>query len=449
MATDMKEQLLTKNLFHLMFQLSIPAVLGMLVIGLYPLMDGIFAGQIIGQTAMTACAVALPLTFFNSGVSTLLGVGSASILSRAIGKNDEDTIRSIMGNMLYWVILFSLIITISGIFFAPYFLDLVGADGDIKVFGIRYLRILFLGSLFVNFAQAANMLMRGEGLMKRAMSIMALGAIINIVLDPIFMIAMGDHAIEGAALATIMAQFIQAGVTFHYFKYRSKYVKITTIKKEKNLSKEMFSIGISAMIMQLLFIIQQSLLYKQAFHYGGESFGIIMAATMRIYAFSFIPLWGMSQGLQPVIGTNFGAKKYHRVAEGMKVFCIGALVLSAVFWIPIQIFPEMILGAFHIEPEMMAKGVFYFRMFFSVYILYGIMMMTITYFQAIGDGRKAGRIVMLRQLFLFVPTILFLPMIFGPLAVWWAEPLVDFLVIVGAIIMCLKSLRQLSMENRY
>ena len=124
MKQNMKEQLLTKTPLSLMFQLSIPAVIGMIVIGLYPLMDGIFAGKIIGQTAMTACGVAMPLTFFNSGVSTLFGVGSASVLSRAIWKGDQKTVDKNMGNLIFWVILFSVIITVGRILLAPHFLDM-------------------------------------------------------------------------------------------------------------------------------------------------------------------------------------------------------------------------------------------------------------------------------------------------------------------------------------
>ena len=237
MKEDMKEQLLTKRPIDLLFQLSIPAVIGMIVIGLYPLMDGIFAGKIIGQTAMTACGVAMPLTFFNSGVSTLLGVGSASVLSRAIGKGDQKTVDKIMGNLIFWVILFSAIITVGGILLAPHFLDMVGATGEIKAYGIRYLRVIFIGSLFVNFTQSANMVMRGEGLMKKAMMIMGLGALLNIILDPILMTVMGEYAIEGAAIATITAQFVQAVVTLHYFLKKSKVVKIHKIKSDEEIKK--------------------------------------------------------------------------------------------------------------------------------------------------------------------------------------------------------------------
>ena len=448
MEQNIKTQLLTKKPIELLFQLSIPAVIGMTVIGLYPLMDGVFAGNIIGQTAMTACGVATTLTIFNNGVATLVGIGSASVLSRALGKGDQETVDKIMGNLIYWVICFSAIITIGGILFAPHFLSMVGATGEIKSYGIRYLKIIFLGSIFVNFTQSANMVMRGEGLMKKAMMIMGFGALLNIILDPILMIIMGDYAIEGAAIVT--AQFVQAIVTLHYFLKKSKTVKIQRIKSNAVIKKEMFGIGSSAMMMNLLFMIQQTMLYKMAFQYGGDPNGILMSAAMRIYGFSFIPLWGMSQGLQPVVGTNFGAKLFNRVRETVKVFSIGGLILAAIFWIPAILFSKQILYWFGVEADIIAQGVSNFRLFYSVFVLYGVMVMSITFFQSIGNGKKAGIIVMFRQLFLFIPAIILLPMAFGIKAVWFAQPLVDLIMIIIGVAMMineLKTMRQTKEEK--
>ena len=445
MEQNIKTQLLTKKPIELLFQLSIPAVIGMTVIGLYPLMDGVFAGNIIGQTAMTACGVATTLTIFNNGVATLVGIGSASVLSRALGKGDQETVDKIMGNLIYWVICFSAIITIGGILFAPHFLSMVGATGEIKSYGI-----IFLGSIFVNFTQSANMVMRGEGLMKKAMMIMGFGALLNIILDPILMIIMGDYAIEGAAIATITAQFVQAIVTLHYFLKKSKTVKIQRIKSNAVIKKEMFGIGSSAMMMNLLFMIQQTMLYKMAFQYGGDPNGILMSAAMRIYGFSFIPLWGMSQGLQPVVGTNFGAKLFNRVRETVKVFSIGGLILAAIFWIPAILFSKQILYWFGVEADIIAQGVSNFRLFYSVFVLYGVMVMSITFFQSIGNGKKAGIIVMFRQLFLFIPAIILLPMAFGIKAVWFAQPLVDLIMIIIGVAMMineLKTMRQTKEEK--
>ena len=446
MKQDMKTQLLTKSPKELLFKLAIPGIIGMLVIGLYPFMDGIFAGRLIGDYAMSAISVSMSLTIINGGISALIGVGSASIVSRAIGKGDKETIDKIFGNFCYWVILFSAIITIVGLIFAPHFLDMVGAKGNIKELGVRYLRVVFFGSLFVNFAQAGNMTMRGEGALKQSMMIMGTGAILNIMLDPILMKLMGEYAIEGAAIATVLSQIVQALLTFHYFSNKSSFVKIHKVKKYKVIYREMFSIGSSAMMMQILFAVQQTFLFKQTFVYGGDNWGILMSATMRLYMFSFIPLWGMSQGLQPVIGANFGAKQYGRVQDTMKIFMYGATILAAASWIPSMFCSDTLLSLFSVRHEIIEAGVKNFKMFYSTFILYGIMIMTLTFFQSIGDGKKAGIIVLLRQLVLFIPAILLLPQLFGVSAVWWAEPIVDFTMIIAGLFLMLNVMRKMEKE---
>ena len=424
------KELLTEQPLQILIKLSLPAILGMIVIGLYPLMDGIFAGQILGEKAMTAVGIATPFTYINTGIATLIGVGSASLLSRAIGEGNQRTIDKVMGNLCFWVLLLSTIVTILGYLFSEQLLMMFGAKGELLDLSTRYLRIIFLGSIFVNFAQAANMVMRGEGLMKRAMLIMSLGAVINIVLDPVLMIMFREHGVEGAAIATITAQFIQAVFTLWFFKKKSETVKIGLMRKEKEITGEMFSVGVSAMLMQVLTIIQQSFLYSQAFRYGGETSAAIMAVSLRIQAFSFIPLWGMSQGLQPAIGANFGAKQYNRVKKIFNVFTISSIVLAACFWIPAEGFAKQILNLFGLSDETLFLAVPNFRIMYSIFIVYGVMIMIMTFFQAIGDGKTAGVLVMLRQVILFIPTMIFLPYIFGEQSIWYVIPIVDGIVVL-------------------
>ena len=424
------KELLTEQPLQILIKLSLPAILGMIVIGVYPLMDGIFAGQILGEKAMTAVGIATPFTYINTGIATLIGVGSTSLLSRAIGEGNQRTIDKVMGNLCFWVLLLSTIVTILGYLFCGQLLMIFGAKGELLDLSTRYLRIIFLGSIFVNFAQAANMVMRGEGLMKRAMLIMSLGAGINIVLDPVLMIMFREHGVEGAAIATITAQFIQAVFTLWYFKKKSETVKIGLIRKEKEIIGEMFSVGVSAMLMQVLTIIQQSFLYSQAFRYGGETSAAIMAVSLRIQAFSFIPLWGMSQGLQPAIGANFGAKQYNRVKKIFNVFTISSIVLAACFWIPAERFAKQILNLFGLSDETLFLAVPNFRIMYSIFIVYGVMIMIMTFFQAIGDGKTAGVLVMLRQVILFIPTMIFLPYIFGAQSIWYVIPIVDGIVVL-------------------
>ncbi|MCR4874613.1 MAG: MATE family efflux transporter, partial [Clostridia bacterium] len=171
-----EERLLNGNVVKTMFSLSIPAIIGMVVIGLYNFMDAVFVGRMVSSVAMTAVKVAYPFTLLNSGISTLIGTGSASVLSRAIGKKDQETVDKIMGNLVSLVLILSVIVTAVGLIFTEQLLVLSGAKGEILSEATRYLRIVFIGSIFVNFAQASNMVMRGEGKLKTAMLIMGSGA---------------------------------------------------------------------------------------------------------------------------------------------------------------------------------------------------------------------------------------------------------------------------------
>ena len=272
-AIDTRTKLLTKNPFSLMLELSIPAILGMVVVGLYNMMDSIFIGQMVGAAQMGAVSVSYPFTLINAGSAAMLGVGSASVLSRAIGKKDEGTIKKIMGNLVAMVILLSVIYTIIGMVFTRQLLSLAGASDNILNYAEKYLRIVFAGSLFVNFFQSANMVIRGEGQLKKAMSIIASGAILNIILDPIFITILKPYGmgIEAAAFATILSQFVQAVITLWYFRKKSPNVKIGRIRIDGELLPQVLSVGVSALLMQILTLVQQTVIYRVAANYGGET----------------------------------------------------------------------------------------------------------------------------------------------------------------------------------
>ena len=271
-AIDTRTKLLTKNPFSLMLELSIPAILGMVVVGLYNMMDSIFIGQMVGAAQMGAVSVSYPFTLINAGSAAMLGVGSASVLSRAIGKKDEGTIKKIMGNLVAMVILLSVIYTIIGMVFTRQLLSLAGESDNILNYAEKYLRIVFAGSLFVNLFQSANMVIRGEGQLKKAMSIIAIGAILNIILDPIFITILRPYGmgIEAAAFATILSQFVQAVITLWYFRKKSPNVKIGRIRIDGELLPQVLSVGVSALLMQILTLVQQTVIYRVAANYGGR-----------------------------------------------------------------------------------------------------------------------------------------------------------------------------------
>lgn len=438
--TDIRERLLTANPWKLMVALSLPAILGQFVVGLYAFVDTIFVGQLVGTAAMSAVSAASPFVLINNGIAVLIGIGSGSVVSRAIGKKDIKTVNKIMGNLAFLVLLFSAIAMALGIVFAPQLLRLAGAEGNILELGIAYLRIIFLGSIFVNFMQSANMVMRAEGRMGLAMGIMAGGAILNIILDPVFITLFPQRGPQAAAIATVISQFIQASVTLLYFLKKSPMVRFHGIRPAKDLIPEILSVGASAMFMQVMMLVQMTVVYHTAVKYGGAAQIALMGASQRVMQLAFVPIWGMSQGLQPAVGTNYGAKNYLRVKQLVNIFIVGATVLAVIFFAIIELFPRQILSAFITELGIVESGISLYRLMFSAFATYGLLIMTLTYLQALGRAKLAGLLVVCRQLALVIPMVLLLPILMrgNVLGVWLALPLNDVIILIIAVTMLLR-----------
>ena len=451
---DTRTMLLSDSPWKLLLKLSVPAIIGMVVVGLYNLMDAVFVGQMVGSNAMTAVSVSYPFTLVNTGIATLIGAGSASILSRAIGKKDQATVDKIMGNLIAWNLIFSIAITVIGMVFTKQILRLSGAEGEILDIATRYLRIIFVGSTFVNFAQSANMIMHGEGKLKRAMLISGGAAVLNIVLDPILITIMNTagKGAEGAAYATILSQFVQAALTLWYFLKKSQNVKIHAIRPEKELFSEIFGVGFSAMLMQVMLLVQQTVLYNVAAQNGGGEWQTILGATLRVQSFAFIPLWGLSQGYQPAVGTNFGAKQYDRVKYITEIFSIAATLLAAIFYLPVILAPKAMLSLFITEPEIVAQGANDFRVFFISYIVLGFWVVILTLMQSLGRASKASVLVLLRQIVIYIPAAFIMPHVagLGVHGVFCAPLITDAVVLIVVIwMMCreFKRMDQLKADN--
>ncbi|EPF31093.1 MATE efflux family protein [Treponema maltophilum ATCC 51939] len=432
--TDEREELTSGNMFKLMLKLGIPGIIGMLVISLYSFVDAIFVGRYVGDKALGAISIAYAFTLINNGIAVLVGIGSASVLSRAVGRKDQKTIDSVMGNVFVLTLLMSSVVTVLGYIFAPQLLHVVRAEGEMHELGVKYLRIVYLGSIFVNFGQAANMVMRGEGKMALAMAIMGSGAVLNIVLDALFIIVF-KQGIEGAAIATVISQAVFALATFFYFLCFSKNIKFKSFKLEKSLVGETFAVGMSAMFMQVLSLVQQTVMYSTLKKYGGEDQVILMGAFFRYMMLAFIPLWGLSQGFQPFAGTNFGAGLFERVKKGTFLFYGFGVVLAAVFWIVFLASPESVLSLFIKDnPALVAAGKTNATLAFLIFPLMPIMILNITLFQALGKAKPAGFLAISRQLVLFVPAVLILPHFLGVRGVWAAGLFVDGLLVIISII---------------
>lgn len=443
---DVRNKLLTENPWKLMISLSVPAILGQFIVGLYAFVDSIYVGQMVGTDAMSAVSAASPFVLVNNAIAVLVGIGSGSVLSRAVGKKDQETIDKIMGNLAFLVILLSSLVMLVGITFAPKLLSLSGASGEVLEMGASYLRTVYLGSIFVNFMQGANMVIRAEGRMGTAMGIMAAGAILNIILDPVFIVLLPSRGPQAVAIATVISQFIQAMATLVYFLKKSPVVRFHGIKPANELNPEIISVGASAMLMQIMMLVQMTVVYNTAVRFGGDNQIALMGAAQRVMQLAFVPIWGMSQGMQPAVGTNFGAKDYNRVKKLTNVFIIGSTCLASIFFLIIEIFPIQILSAFITDINIVETGLRNFRLMYCIFPTYGLLIMVVTYFQSLGKAKKAGLLVILRQLMLVVPLVLILPHLLGGnvLGVWLALPLNDIIILLVALVLIREEYKKLN-----
>lgn len=432
-----RDKILTDNLWKLMFTLSLPAVIAMSINGLNTFIDGLFVGQYVGQNALAAISLVLPLTMITNGFATLIGMGSASLLSIAIGNKDEEIQQKILGTATLLCIILSILLTILGWYFAYELLALMGGTGEIQELGVTYYRIILMGSFFRIYAIAINMLIRAEGKVAEAMLYAIVAALLNIILNVIFISYLG-MGVEGAAWSTVIAMAVFTLLDIWYFyivKKASFKISFTKFSLDKKLLKPIFSVGFSAMMLQLMFFVQQVIVFRSLTYYGKDWDITFMGACYRILLLILMPGYGLAQALQPVIGINYGAKNYKRVKNAFYIFLKSYIIFLTFIWVFVMMFPKLILG-WMIPDGSFTKTDFinYFLMMVCTPI-YPFFLITTTLFQGIGKGKNASIILIAREIILFIPIVLLLPIWFDISGVYSTYAPVNIIVAVACYLM--------------
>lgn len=422
----------------LLFQLALPAIIAQLVNVLYNIVDRIFIGRMPnGELAMAGVGVAFPIIMIVSAFSALVGMGGAPLAAIKMGEKDNDGAEKIMTNSFSTLVIIAIILTVSLLIFKENILWAFGASKDTIGYANDYIGIYLIGTLFVQIGLGLNPFINTQGFAKTGMITVLIGAIINIVLDPILIFGF-NMGVKGAALATISAQFVSAVWVLLFLVGKKSVLKIRKqyIIPSLKVIGPILLLGISPFIMQatesLVIISMNNNLAK----YGGDlAIGAmtIMSSVMQII---LLPMMGLTQGAQPIISFNYGADKLDRVRKTFKLLLVSCLVYTTLMWGAIMMFPQVFVSIFNSNPQLVEITVWSMRIYFAGILLFGAQIACQQTFLALGQAKISMILALLRKIILLIPLIFILPVFFENKlqGVLTAEPVADITAAIVTII---------------
>lgn len=423
---DRAEQMAVGTISSLLWKFSLPAITGLLVNAMYNIVDRIFVGRGVGDLALAGITVGFPLMIIFMACAMLIGVGSTSLISIRLGEQRKAEAEQIVGNALILLIIIGFSLTILGLIYLQPLLGFFGASTEVMPYAVDYMRIILLGNVLMAVGIGMNNFIRAEGNPKIAMYTMLIGAITNAILDYIF-IFIFHLGIKGAAYATVISYAITTTWVLYYFLFGDSILKIhlANLKLRLNVVKNIVIIGSPAFIMHVTSSIQNLILNRSLVYYGGDIALSAIGIVMSISTLLVMPVIGISQGAQPIIGFNYGAKQYHRVKTTLKLAILAATFIVTTGFIISRIWAVELVSLFNENPELIELGTHAVLTFFMFLPVVGIQIIGSSYFQAIGKPLQATILSLSRQILLFIPLLLILPLFWGLEGIWRAAPIAD------------------------
>ena len=434
----------------LLWKFSLPAIIGMLVHALYNIVDRIFVGRGVGYIAISATTVAFPIMLIMMGVSILIGIGATALISLRLGEQKKEEAEKVTGNGIAMMIILPLLLTVFYLFFSEPILKMFGASDEVLPYARDFTHIIMLGSIFGSISMGMNNFIRAEGNPTFAMTTQIVGALINIVLNYIFIFELG-LGIKGSALATVSGQGISALLVLYYYMSGRSLIKIRlkNIKLQLPILISIMSIGFAPFAMQIANSIQQMIINKALVAYGGDMALSALGIMMSIATLLFMPLIGISQGAQPLIGYNYGARQYDRVKETLRKAVIAGTCICLAFYLVIHIWPTQIVGLFSKEnaalTQMTSQAML---VYFAMLPILAFQILCATYFQAVGKPIQSTILSLSRQVLLFIPLLLILPRFWGIDGVWRTAPIADSLAALLTAILIYLEMKKINKVRR-
>lgn len=434
-----------ESISKVLFKLSVPATIGMVVQALYNLVDTIFVGRALGPESVQGIAgitIAFPIQMIIMGVALTIGIGSASIISRSLGARDYGRADITLGNAISAILFLSILVTVLGSIYIVPLLKLFGATDTILPFAYEYTRIILYGTIVFAFSMTVNNIVRAEGNAKVAMLTMVISAGLNIILDPIFIFGL-DMGIKGAAIATVISQAVSAIYLVHYFSsgMSSLNFHVGNLIPQPDVFMETMSIGASSFARSASSSLMVIVINNVLAIYGGDIPIAVFGVVNRLFMFTFMPMIGIVQGLQPIVGYNYGAKNFERVVSSTSLAIKITTVISISGFLLLFLFPSQMFSIFTTDQQLIDAGRSATRIMVLALPLVGFQIVGASIYQTLGKARPAFILSISRQVLFLIPLVLILPQFFQLNGVWIAFPVSDGLSFLVTFIMLAREYR--------
>lgn len=427
-----------EKISKLLFKMSMPAIVGFIVMSLYNMVDTIYIGRGVGKIGIAALTVTYPIQIITLAFAQMIGLGGSSFVSRALGENNKEKANLYFNNSIVLGLIIMVIYVALGFSFLDPLLKLFGAKSDTLPYAKEYMEIIFCGVIFNAFAMIFNNFIRAEGHAKSAMKIMLVGTIVNIFLDPILIFnqfSIGKYiihgfglGIKGAALATIISQIstLICAVYMILSKKSVLKIKVESMKLKFSIVKDIITIGMASFSRQIANTILGGVLNNILVTYGTVYLAIV-GIIQKVNMLLFMPLFGISSGAQPIIGFNYGSKDYDRIKKTIRISVIWMTTLLVIGVLIILAKPELLVRIFTKDLEVIEKGKNIIKIMSICIPVIAIQIISAAFYQSVGKAKQALFLALIRQVILFIPMIIILSNFFGIMGVWISYPISDVL----------------------
>ena len=435
-AASVDQRLGTAPLVPLIFSLALPTALAQLVNMLYNIVDRIYVGHIpgSGSLALAGLGVTYPIIVLITAFSNLIGMGGAPRASVAMGRGDYKTAEKILGNCITLLIVLSVVLSVVFTIYGEPVLRAFGASENTLPYAMAYLRIYLMGTIFVQFTLGMTPFITNQGFAKTSMATTCIGAVCNIILDPVFIYGF-NMGVEGAAIATVLSQALSAAWVLIFFTGKRSVLRIrkeNLIPAGKTLAL-VLSLGVSPFLMTATECVIQLAFNTGAATYGGDSAVAIMSILFSVAQIANLPVQGFCQGAQPVVGFNFGARKLERVRQAFKIMLAVSMGVTTVVVGAVELAPQLFLGLFSSDAGLIALGTAPLRIYMLGFFFMGAQLACQQTFLGLGEAKISMFIALLRKVILLLPLSLVIPRVFGALGLsqlvglYVAEPVSDII----------------------